>query len=204
MVFFRNFFCKMSAVSHFGRTLVFIILFVLAISPGAQGQYSEPKHRNFASIEYQLNYPWDLPRKKSYYYAEHHFYLSITLGNRLRPHFFYAVPHNVFLGRRPLKSDFGWGLGFEIILNRKNKKFFVSIGPEFSYQRKFFINYGEQFFITLVTKLSYRINNKITLIAEPFSLGTLKSKIFYPGVTFRETWNLFPRRMLSLGASVNF
>lgn len=158
-------------------------------------------------IDYMLNFPFQL-LKKSTDLAEHQFFFSLMLRNRICPRFMYAIPHNVLSGKRSYRNNYSWGIGCEFMLNKKNSKFFFSIGPEFIYQQRFDnFTHSHLSNFSLLTKVTYKLSNRVFIICEPFNLGIGYLKKNYGATPQKiDIYWVAPtlHRLASMGISVRF
>jgi len=96
-------------------------------------------------------------------------------------------------------------VGFEFILNKRNRKFAFSLGPEYTYGRARSYIYGKMHAVTGIFKFSYRFNKNISVIFEPLNVGlgyVFENGVNYPNLKLR--WFGYYKRTLAPGLSIRF
>ncbi len=133
--------------------------------------------------------------------CDHQFFISGLYKNRFRARAMLGFRNTVISKSAPFSENHSWAIGFETILNKKDRNFFFSYGFEVGSRT---YNAGKTFSITTITRLSYKLNERFILIAEPLSIGI--ARVNYNNkwpINLSHDWELYSSRILALGVSIS-
>ncbi|MFM2285682.1 MAG: hypothetical protein RLZZ543_1179 [Bacteroidota bacterium] len=132
--------------------------------------------------------------------CDHQFFISCLFKNRFRARAMLGFRNTVISKSDPFSDNHSWAIGFETILNKKDRNFFFSYGFEVGSRT---YNAGKTFSITTITRLSYKLNERFILIAEPLSIGIAQVNNNKLPFSLSYDWELYSSRILALGVSIS-